>query len=177
MTMRNTVPFILFMLVVLFLWLGLGKDPNLLPSTFLNKPLPNFSAPQLENNLPAFDSEVFKNHISLLNVWASWCDSCRLEHPIILDIARQSNIQVVGLNYKDQRESGINFLKKMGNPYSAVLYDPDGMLGQQIGVYGTPETFIIDKKGVVRYKFVGPITLDVWQKIISPQIQKIMTGD
>lgn len=177
MTIRNLIPFLIFIIIVSFLWLGLGKDPNLLPSVFLNKPLPTFNAPQLDEKLALLSSENFKDHVTILNVWATWCESCRLEHPIFLDIARQKQLQVIGLNYKDNRDDAKKYLQTMGNPFTAIIYDPQGKIGMQLGVYGTPETFVIDKKGIVRFKFIGPITLDSWQKVLSPQIKKILAGE
>lgn len=174
MSIRHTIPLIIFILITLFMWLGLGKNPNLLPSVLLNKPLPIVNAPQLDEQSVPVTLEQFKGQITLLNVWATWCDNCHLEHPIFLDIARQQRIQIIGLNYKDDRSAAKKYLSAMGNPYVANIYDPTGKIGMQLGVYGTPETFIIDQDGIVRYKFIGPITLDTWQKIVIPQVQKLL---
>jgi cytochrome c biogenesis protein CcmG/thiol:disulfide interchange protein DsbE len=171
------LPLLLFLIIILFFWKGLGRDPNLLPSMLVDKPVPKFNFAVLENDTLRFSNKDFLDQVSLLNVWATWCVACQLEHPVLMDIQQNSGIVVYGLNYKDDRKTALAYLRKIGNPYRLNIADPDGKLGIQFGVYGTPETFLIDKNGVVRYKYIGPLTIDVWEKELLPRIQKLQIGD
>jgi cytochrome c biogenesis protein CcmG/thiol:disulfide interchange protein DsbE len=154
----------------------LGKDPNLLPSSLLNQPVPSFSASSLKNRDENITTNDLKGKITLLNVWATWCGMCRIEHPILIDLARNYPIQVYGLNYKDQATAATKFLNEQGNPYQKIIFDPQGKIAMQFGVYGTPETYLIDSKGIIRYRYVGPMTLEIVEKDLLPRIKQ-MEGD
>jgi cytochrome c biogenesis protein CcmG/thiol:disulfide interchange protein DsbE len=165
------VPIVLFLLLVLFFEVGLGRDPSLLPSSLINQPSPKFSSVSLDQQ--KITDLDFKGHITLLNVWASWCDNCQLEHPIWMDVASEDTFALSGLNYKDDVAQANLFLTKFGNPYSKIIYDPNGLIAMKFGVYGTPETFIIDSRGIVRYRHVGYLTREVWEKTLLPLIHHL----
>lgn len=168
--MRFLIPFILFIVMVAFLAAGLNLDPHEVPSPFIGKPAPAFNLPQLQDSRKTFANADLKGKVSLLNVWASWCVSCRQEHPLLLALSKQNILPIYGLNYKDEREAGLDWLKRLGNPYAVSAFDADGKVGIEWGVYGVPETFVIDKQGIIRLKHTGPITEEAWQKILLPLI-------
>lgn len=167
------IPLFFFLLLVIFLWLSLGKKVHAIPSPLIGKPIPAFKATKLPDPNKSITNNIFKGHISLLNVFATWCMSCRAEHPILIDIHNLRWVKIVGLNYRDKRQQAINWLKNYGNPYDDVIYDPQGRLAFNLGVYGTPETFIIDQKGIIRGKYVGVITPLVWKNDILPKIKNL----
>lgn len=171
--LRFLLPLLIFVLMIILFKIGLGKDPNLLPSILVDKALPPFSSASLLQANELVTNNSLKGKVTLLNVWATWCESCRIEHPLLIDLAKTHSIQLYGLNYKDEQHVALNYLNKMGNPYRNIIYDPEGKVAMQLGVYGTPESFLIDKKGIVRYRYVGPITLDVLEKDLLPRIKKI----
>ncbi|MFT3742008.1 MAG: DsbE family thiol:disulfide interchange protein [Gammaproteobacteria bacterium] len=172
--MRYLVPLLLFVVVMGFLWKGLQQDPHQLSSALLNKPLPVFSYPDLFKPQQQITPQQFLGKVTLLNVWATWCVTCQVEHPTFVDIAKQVNL--IGLNYKDDAHAAIQWLQQHTNPYQRVIFDPQGTLGIDLGVYGTPETFLIDQQGIIRYKFIGPITPEVWQQQLLPQVRKWQQG-
>jgi len=177
---RLFIPFVLFVLLALFLWKGLDRNPHAVPSPFINRSLPDFRMASLSDPNEFVNNKVFKGHVSLLNVFASWCSTCRAEHPMMMDIARSHLVMLYGLNYKDKRETAKKFIDKYGDPYVSIIYDPRGLLGVDLGVYGTPEVFVIDRQGVIRYKYVGAITPEVWRNTLRPEIlllkkQKVQT--
>ncbi len=156
--------------VVLF-W-GLGNDPTKLESARINDPVPVFSLPSLQDPTKLLSQEDIKGKVSLLNVWATWCPSCRVEHPYLLKIAREHGIPIIGLNYKDDREAAKEWLVKLDNPYLFNIFDKKGRLGLDLGVYGAPETYIVDSNGIVRYRHVGVIDDRVWKTIIEPRVKQ-----
>lgn len=168
-----SIPLIFLVMLVFLLWYKLGDDPTSLPSALLGKEVPVFRQQTLANT--NIDNEIFKGQVTVLNVWASWCLSCHIEHPFLMDIARDKNINIIGLNYKDSRSAANHWLKHYGTPYQHCIYDPEGQLAMQLGVYGTPETFLIDKNGKIRYKYVGQLNHEVWAKNFMPRLKKIMT--
>ena len=173
--MRFLIPLILFIVMVAFLAVGLKLDPREVPSPFIGKPTPAFNLPQLADPGKSFSNANLRGQVSLLNVWASWCVSCKQEHPFLLKLAKQNILPIYGLDYKDEREAGIEWLNRLGNPYTVSVFDADGKVGIEWGVYGVPETFVIDKQGVIRHKHTGPITEESWQKTLLPliiQLQK-----
>lgn len=170
---RYSIPLIVFGLLLLFFWRGLGKDPSKIPSALLGKPVPHFSQNDLDLSAPDISEKLFKGHISLLTVWATWCAVCQKEHETLMNISHKSGIRLYGLNYKDSRPAALDWLSKMGNPFVACIYDPEGQLAMQLGVYGTPETFLIDSKGMIRYKHLGPVSDVVWNYTLMPLIEKI----
>ncbi|MEN9373373.1 MAG: hypothetical protein RIR79_925 [Pseudomonadota bacterium] len=173
MKAKFLIPLLLFGVLVVFLAVGLGLNPREVPSPLINKPAPLFKVPQLENSDTHFSPEELKGKVWILNVWASWCVSCREEHPLLMELARTNIVPLVGLDYKDQRKEGLNLLKRSGNPYTVVAFDADGRVGIDYGVYGVPETYVIDKLGIIRHKHTGPITVEALQKTIIPLIQEL----
>ena len=161
------------MVLVVFLAIGLRLNPREVPSPLIDKPAPVFSLAQLHTPAQSFALKDMSGKVWLLNVWASWCVSCREEHPLLVEFARRKSVPIYGLNYKDKRPDGMAWLARMGNPYEASLFDSDGRVGIDFGVYGVPETFVIDKQGVVRLKHTGPLTPDVLQTKIEPLIRQL----
>ena len=172
-SLRYLVPLGIFLMLVGFFAVGLMRDPREIPSPFVGKPAPAFKLQQLHEADRVFTPEDMKGKVWLLNVWASWCVSCRVEHPLLVEMSRKKLVPIVGLNYKDRREDGVQWLAKFGNPYSLSAYDLDGKVGIDYGVYGVPETFVIDKQGVIRYKQIGPITPEALEKTLLPLIRKL----
>lgn len=163
----------MFLLLVGFFVVGLKRDPKEVPSPFIGKPAPAFTLAQLHEEKLAFAPADMKGKVWMLNVWASWCVSCRVEHPLLVEMSRRKVVPIVGLNYKDKREDGVQWLAKFGNPYTLSVFDVDGRVGINYGVYGVPETFVIDKMGVIRHKQIGPITPESLDKVILPLIEKL----
>ena len=171
--LRFVIPLGIFLVLVAFFAVGLTRDPREVPSPFIGKPAPAFKLAQLHEADRVFTPEDMKGKVWLLNVWASWCVSCRVEHPLLVEMAKKNVVPIVGLNYKDKREDGMQWLGKFGNPYTLSAYDADGRVGIDYGVYGVPETFVIDKHGVIRYKQIGPITPEALEKTLLPLIRKL----
>jgi len=167
------LPLAIFLVIVVFLWLGLKGDPHVIPSPFIGKPVPVFQAPLLGNPKLKISDKDFKGHVSLLNVFATWCVSCRAEHPVLMDIKDSHRVNIYGLNFKDKRASAIEWLSRFGDPYTKVIYDPTGKIGIDFGVYGTPETFVIDRKGIIRYKYIGPISPRKWREKLLPEVESL----
>lgn len=165
---RFLLPLALFVGLVVFLAIGLGRDPHEVPSPLINKPAPAFSLPQLHEPTKTFSAQEMRGKVWLLNVWASWCVSCREEHPLLLDFARSGSVPLYGLNYKDQRNDAIAWLNELGDPYLLSAADLDGRVGIDYGVYGAPETYLIDRQGVIRFKHIGPLTPDIIQSKLLP---------
>jgi cytochrome c biogenesis protein CcmG/thiol:disulfide interchange protein DsbE len=170
---RFVLPLVIFVVLVVFLAIGLGHDPHEVPSPLINKPAPAFQLPQLHEPTKTFSAQEMKGKVWLLNVWASWCISCREEHPVLLELARTGAVPIYGLNYKDKREDAIDWLDDLGNPYLLSAADIDGRVGIDYGVYGAPETYLIDRDGVIRYKHIGPLTPDVLQGKILPLVKDL----
>jgi cytochrome c biogenesis protein CcmG/thiol:disulfide interchange protein DsbE len=171
--LKLAIPLAAFLAIAAFLAVGLTRDPREVPSPFIGKPAPAFRIAQLGDASSAFSPDDMRGKVWLLNVWASWCVSCRAEHPLLVDMAKRNVVPIVGLNYKDKREDGLQWLGKLGDPYALSAYDVDGRVGIDYGVYGVPETFVIDKQGVIRYKQIGPITPEALEKTILPLIRKL----
>jgi cytochrome c biogenesis protein CcmG, thiol:disulfide interchange protein DsbE len=171
--LKYGVPLALFVGLLVFFAVGLTRDPREVPSPFIGKPAPAFRLAQLHAPDKTIAPEDLKGKVWLLNVWASWCVSCRVEHPLLVEISRRGVVPIVGLNYKDKRDEGLQWLSKLGDPYVLSAYDVEGRVGIDYGVYGVPETFVIDKAGVVRYKQIGPVTPEAWEKTILPLVKKL----
>jgi cytochrome c biogenesis protein CcmG, thiol:disulfide interchange protein DsbE len=165
---RFVLPLALFLGLVVFLAIGLRKDPHEVPSPLINKAAPAFRLPQLHDPAKTFSAQEMRGKVWLLNVWASWCVSCREEHPVLLDLARSGTVPLYGLNYKDQRNDALAWLGEFGDPYLLSAADLDGRVGIDYGVYGAPETYLIDREGVIRFKHIGPLSPDVIQGKILP---------
>ena len=171
--LRFLLPLALFAAILLFLGVGLGLNPREVPSPLIGKPAPAFALPRLDAEGQQLSREDLLGQVWMLNVWASWCAPCRDEHPLVIDIARRQLVPVYGLNYKDSRPAASNWLANLGNPYRATLVDADGRVGIDFGVYGVPETFIIDRQGIVRFKHTGPLTPDVVRSKIEPLLKEL----
>jgi cytochrome c biogenesis protein CcmG/thiol:disulfide interchange protein DsbE len=171
--LKYIIPLVLFVVIAIFLALGLKLKPSEIPSPLLNKPAPAFSAPKLNTPNEKLSPADLKGKVWLFNVWASWCVSCREEHPVLNEFAKQQAVIIIGLNYKDDPEAAKNWLTSLGNPYNDSVMDADGRIGIDWGVYGVPETFVMDKQGIVRYKHTGPVTEESIQTIFLPLIAKL----
>ncbi len=156
------IPLGLFLILGIFLYRGLSIDPTELPSALLNKPFPDFKLTELSTHKMLSKANIVGKPV-LINVWATWCPSCREEHQQLLTIAKQHKIDLIGLNYKDDRTLAVQWLQQLGNPYQFVIYDEKGMLGLDLGVYGAPETYLLDAQGIIRHRHVGVITEQDWQ--------------
>ena len=167
------IPIGMFALLGLLLAYGLKLDPRKIPSPLIDKPLPAFSLPTLEDPKKLLANADLKGKVVLVNVWASWCVACKQEHPVLLALSRDKLVPIIGLNYKDRREDATQMLKVEGNPYDVSIVDADGRVGIDWGVYGVPETFVVDKQGVIRYKQIGPISPEAWEKTLLPLIQRL----
>jgi cytochrome c biogenesis protein CcmG/thiol:disulfide interchange protein DsbE len=167
------LPLALFLVLVAFLAIGLSRDPHEIPSPLVNKPAPAFMLPVLSSSQQSFKSEEMRGKVWLLNAWASWCVACREEHPLLLELSRSGVVPIYGLDYKDQRQDALAWLSEFGNPYTLVLSDTDGRTGIDFGVYGVPETFVIDRNGVIRYKQIGPVTVEALEKKIIPLVKEL----
>lgn len=171
--LKYLIPLAVFLGLAVFFAIGLTRDPRTVPSPFIDKPAPAFRLERLHDSKVAFTPEEMKGKVWMLNVWASWCASCRVEHPLLVELARQKVVPIVGLNYKDRREDALPWLQRYGDPYALSAWDGDGRVGIDYGVYGAPETFLIDKEGVIRHKQIGPITPEALEKTIMPLIRKL----
>ncbi|RRV17927.1 DsbE family thiol:disulfide interchange protein [Pseudomonas saudiphocaensis] len=167
------LPLLVFLTVAVFLYRGLFLDPSELPSALIDKPVPEFSLPSLETPERMLSAADFKGEAALINVWATWCPTCRAEHEMLNQLAGQG-VVVYGVNYKDDSEAARRWLNELGNPYRLNVEDPEGSLGINLGVYGAPETFLIDKNGVIRHKYVGAIDQRVWREQLAPLYQELV---
>ncbi|MCK5718932.1 MAG: DsbE family thiol:disulfide interchange protein [Thiomargarita sp.] len=170
--LRYLLPLIIFGVLSIFLYIGLGLNPRDIGSTRIDKPAPDFELSQLNNADKTLTNKALIGKVSLLNVWSSWCATCRYEHRLLMYIAQQG-YPIYGLVYKDTRAAASQVLKQVGNPYVVNAFDQDGKVGMEWGVTGTPETFIIDKQGIVRYKCTGQLTTERWKQEMKPLIEKL----
>lgn len=170
---RYLLPLGIFFVLVWFLFKGLSLNPREVPSPLVNRPVPNFTLPKLHAPDQKLSASDLKGQVWMLNVWGSWCVSCRIEHPLLNELAKNNIVPIYGLNWKDRREDAIGWLNKFGDPYLASIADVDGRVAIDFGVYGAPETFIIDKEGIIRHKHIGPITAEALQKEILPLIEQL----
>ena len=169
--LKYFLPLIVFALLGGFLFYGISHDPGELPSVLIGKPMPKFSLSALESE-PLVSEQDLRGQVTLLNVWATWCVSCRMEHPYLLQLKKQG-VWIVGVNYKDDAAEARRWLKELGNPYAFNIIDKDGKIGLDLGVYGAPESYLIDKQGVIRYKRVGVIDERVWKEKIAPLYKQL----
>jgi cytochrome c biogenesis protein CcmG/thiol:disulfide interchange protein DsbE len=172
-SMRGLLPLILFAALVALLFFGLGTDPRKVPSPLVGKPVPKFTLPTLQDPSRTVSDADLRGQVSLVNVWFSTCVSCRAEHRQLMAIAKESGVQIVGLNWKDDKPDALQMLRQFGNPYHVVAFDADGRVGIDWGVYGAPETFVIDRKGTIRYKQIGPIDQTVWEQTLRPIVDQL----
>lgn len=180
--MRFILPFVLFVALAGFLYKSLtdaehnlkqGKDPREIASPLIDKAAPDFSLPLLHEPSKKMSPADMKGKVWLLNVWASWCGACKDEHPVLMELSRQNILPIVGVDYKDKREDGTATLNKAGDPYTLVIADADGKALFNYGVYGVPETYVIDKQGVIRYKLTGALTAQNWKNTLLPLIKEL----
>ena len=176
MKLGALIPLVLFILLVAVLAVGLTRDPSVVESPLVGKPLPQFMLPTLKDPAQVFSSTDLAGQVYLLNVWGSWCIACRDEHPLLMQLAKRKTIPIYGFNYKDTRENALRWLAQFGDPYSRIAFDNDGRTAIDLGVYGAPETFLVDDGGIIVYKHVGPITAGVWQTELLPLINKLQVA-
>jgi cytochrome c biogenesis protein CcmG/thiol:disulfide interchange protein DsbE len=175
--LRYLVPLLLFALLAGLLYRGLGLDPKVVPSPLIGKPMPAFSLPRLDDPGTTISDDDLRGKVSILNIWATWCTSCRAEHEVLLELARTGKVAIYGLNYKDNRADAQRWLMQLGNPYVANAFDEDGRTGIDWGVYGAPETFIMDRQGIIRHKHIGPLTAPVLEDEILPLIATLEASE
>jgi cytochrome c biogenesis protein CcmG/thiol:disulfide interchange protein DsbE len=171
--LRWFLPLAIFAVLVAFLWAGLARDPREVPSPLIGKAAPPFALEKLHEAGRKLGTDDMKGQVWLLNVWASWCVSCRVEHPLLMQLARANVVPIVGLDYKDKPEDGRAWLSQNGDPYRVSVVDRDGRVGIDWGVYGVPETFVVDKQGVVRFKQIGPVTPEALEQKILPLVREL----
>ena len=171
--MRFTLPLVVFLILAAFLYKGLGRDTREVPSPLVGKAAPAFVLPTLYEVNKQFSPKDMQGKVWLLNVWASWCGACKDEHPILMELAKQNLVPVVGMDYKDKREDGQATLSKAGDPYTLIVSDADGKVGFDYGVYGVPETYVVDKKGMIAYKLIGALTAQNLSETILPMVAEL----
>jgi cytochrome c biogenesis protein CcmG, thiol:disulfide interchange protein DsbE len=172
--LRFGVPLAVFVLLAFFLWRGLWHDPREIPSVLIDKPAPAFTLPLLSDGSKQFSPADYRGRVWLLNVWGSWCVSCQVEHPTLLTLAKMNVVPVVGFDWKDKSETAVKWLAQHGgDPYALSVTDSDGRVAIDYGVYGAPETFLIDKEGVIRHKHIGPLDDKVLAEKLLPLIRKL----
>ena len=171
--LRYLIPLAIFLVLVVFLAIGLGRDPHEVPSPLINKAAPTFRLPQLKEPNKNFSAEDMRGKVWVLNVWASWCVSCRDEHPLLIEYAKTGAVPIYGLNWKDKSEDAVAWLNELGDPYVLSASDFDGRVAIDYGVYGAPETYLIDQSGTIRFKQIGPLTPDVWRDKFLPLVQQL----
>ncbi|MDG0971357.1 MAG: DsbE family thiol:disulfide interchange protein [Porticoccaceae bacterium] len=169
------VPLVLFAGLSLVLLLGLDKDPSELPSALVGEPFPAFNLPALSDESRRLTEQDIKGDVMLINVWATWCFACRIEHPMLNNLSAQG-VKIVGLNYKDQRASAQTWLADRGDPYVVNIFDAQGSLGIDLGVYGAPETYLVDAQGIIRHRRVGVVDERVWNAEFSELYERLTGG-
>ncbi len=171
--LKTTLPLLLFIALVFFLYRGVFVNPRILPSALIGKPVPHFLLPSLTHPARTFTQKDLNGHLSLVNVWATWCMVCKVEHPVLMAIAKTHTLPLYSLDYKDNKQGAQAWLKTEGDPYQLTGFDVRGNTAINFGVYGTPETFLVDTHGVIRFKHVGAMTMAVWHNQFVPLIQKL----
>ena len=174
---RFLVPIGVFLLLVVVLAIGLTKDPRKLPSPYIGKPAPEFELPSLTQPDKKVGSASYAGQVALLNVWATWCPGCRQEHDFLLELAAESTVPIYGLNWRDNGPDALRWLDTLGDPYVDSAFDADGRVGIDWGVYGAPETFLIDQNGLVVHKHIAPLTREIWDRDFMPIINDLRSGE
>jgi len=174
--LRFLVPLAIFIVLAAFLYRGLSLDPKKVPSPLVGKPMPEFSLPRLQEPAATISDKDLRGKVSILNIWATWCVSCRAEHEVLLLLAKSGKVDIYGLNYKDERAKAQQWLVQLGDPYVANAFDADGRAGIDWGVYGAPETFIMDRQGIIRHKHIGPLTVEILNERILPLIEELQSA-
>ena len=170
--MKKFIPLILFLFIAIFLYFSLNSNSSKLPSPLLGKMFPNIEAKDFYSDESVLLTDLFSDNISLVNVWASWCVTCRQEHQMMMKIAKNKDLQLIGINYKDTRADGERYLEVMGNPFDVIVFDPSGKIGLDLGVYATPETFLVNQQGVILFKHIGAIDSKIWEEDFVPYLKK-----
>ncbi|HAD09848.1 MAG TPA: DsbE family thiol:disulfide interchange protein [Porticoccaceae bacterium] len=170
------IPLFIFLVLAVLLYWGLGRDPSAMPSALVGKSVPAFKLPALADETSMLDASLFQGQVSLLNVWATWCPSCRVEHPFLMELAKQG-VPIIGLDYKDERDKALAWLADYGDPYKQVIFDPQGTLGLDLGVFGAPETYLVDAEGRIHFKRVGVVDARVWEQDFAPRYQALLDGE
>ena len=170
---RYLIPLLVFLVLVGFLAVGLNLNPREIPSPLVGKPAPVFSLPTLDAPQQTLSAQDLRGKVWILNVWASWCVACRIEHPLLVEFSNTGVVPIYGLNYKDKRDDALAWLNQFGNPYTTSLSDTEGLVGIDYGVYGVPETFVIDKAGMIRHKIIGPVTPTTVREVLLPLVAKL----
>ena len=170
--LRFIIPIGLFVALVVFLAIGLRRDKETLPSPLIGKAAPQFELPRVEDPSQKISSREFAGRPYVVNIWGSWCFACRDEHPVLMELARRAEVPLVGLNWKDELPAAQQWLKQYGNPYVATAFDPQGDVGIDWGAYGAPETYLVDARGIIVFKYVSPVTIDVWEREFLPRIRQ-----
>lgn len=174
MILRLLLPLAVFALIGALLYTGLGRDPDLVPSPLIGKPMPEFTLPRLHSpEDQVAHGDLTGNGPFLINVWGSWCYACRVEHDVLTRLAQTGHAPVYGLNYKDRREDALRWLRQFGDPWALHLYDPEGRVSMDFGVYGAPETYVVDSSGIIRFKHVGPLTDELVDNEILPLVEEL----
>lgn len=171
--MRALLPLGLFLLIGLAFAIGLTKDPRRMSSELINKPFPKFGLTELYDETETLSEEIFEGHVSLINVFGSWCVACNVEHPVLMDIAERNDVKLIGIDWRDDRNKAKAWLEKRGNPYEQIIFDDESLLAIKLGVSGAPESFITDKTGHIRYKHVGVITPKIWRETLLPIVMTL----
>jgi len=174
--LRYLLPLVLFLGLSALLASGLGKDPRVVPSPLVGKPAPAFDLPTLRDPARRAGSATLAGQPYLLNVWATWCVMCREEHDTLMSLSRSKLIPIVGLDWKDDHPSALAWLQQLGDPYTEIVSDDDGRVAIDFGVYGAPETFLVDAQGVIRHKFIGPLTPGIVERELKPRVAALRAG-
>ena len=174
--MRFLAPIVVLIGLGVVLGIGLNNNPRLVPSPLIGRAVPSFELEQLHDTEQTITEASLKGDVILLNVWATWCTACRQEHEMLLRIARETTTPIFGLNYKDARADALRWLEQLGNPYQAIAFDHDGKVALDLGVYGAPETYLVDASGRIAYKHIGPLTQSVWRETLAPLINTLRAG-
>jgi cytochrome c biogenesis protein CcmG/thiol:disulfide interchange protein DsbE len=170
--LRFIIPIGLFATLAVFLFVGLSRDKETLPSPLIGKAAPLFDLPRVEEPAQKISNREFAGRPYVVNIWGTWCFACREEHPALMEIARRGEVPLVGLNWKDELAPAQQWLKQLGNPYVATAFDPQGDVGIDWGAYGAPETYLVDARGTIVYKYVSPVTIEVWEREFLPRIKQ-----
>lgn len=171
-SLKFFIPIAAFLALVGIFYVGLYQDPTLVPSPFIGKPAPAFDLPSLQSAEQRVSNADMVGEVALFNVWASWCPACVQEHELLMQIAAAGTVPIYGLNWKDERSAGLKWLRRLGNPYTAIAHDYDNVVGIEWGVYGAPETFLIDADGIILHKLIGQLTPEIWAQEFVPLIEK-----
>lgn len=173
MKLKTLIPLLVFAGLAIAFAIGLTRDPKILPSVLIDKPFPEFALSDVYDEAKILDTSILKGQVSLVNVFGSWCVACVQEHPTLLALSQSQEIPIVGIDWRDTRKAAKAWLARAGNPYTHIIFDPDSHLAVDLGVTGAPESFIVDKTGRVRYKYVGVITPKVWETALKPIVEKL----